>query len=138
MSTRLVGGDPHITALRAQDASAAKVWVHVIGRWRRSTIIVEAIGAGPGRADLQLALRHPPDVAPPDDGRLRLEAIATTLAVRALDWGLEAWATDAVDETGLPYAYAELFRVSPELAEWADQQPDGLVRLDPSVRRNTD
>jgi len=129
LSTKLVGGETHIKAFRKQDAAAAKAWLHVIGVWRRGAITVEAIGAGPGRPDLQAA--PPPDVP----HNPLVDSVASALDHQAREWGIEAWAADAVDEFGTPFAVAELFRVSRELATWADEQPDGLVRLDPSVRR---
>ena len=47
-------------------------------------------------------------------------------------WRLESFGTGA-DAQAQPFIRAELFRVTAEMAEWADTLPAGLLRLHPAL-----
>jgi hypothetical protein len=200
--SRLIDASGHIAAFQAQDPTAARRWLHVIGPWRENTISVEAIAAGPGRPDRLLGMPPDPPGPPPPGGwrpsrrdtrldfdlgdlqergiivaarpiwysdnrlvlvvaatdpavaathltpqlpgqvaivacpytRADIAHVAATFGARARDWRFEMWGTEGTDESGQPYAFADLFRVPRDMADWADQQPAGLLHLDPSVR----
>ena len=133
-AVRLAGADQHVAALRKQDSLAVRSWLHVIGRWTRGSIAVEAIGAGPGRPDLPAGEQLVADPAAVQHRREQLAVITAALDAHRDGWGIERCSTDNLAADGLPYAAVELFRVTAELATWADSHPVGLVLLDPSVR----
>lgn len=52
--------------------------------------------------------------------------------VRGAEWKLDIWGPHA-DEHGQPYIRAKLFRVTADLADWADTLPDGLLKVIPAL-----
>jgi hypothetical protein len=59
--------------------------------------------------------------------------VEATFTARHRQWQFESWATGGLDHDGQPFAWAELMRVTDELADWADTLPDGLLELRPSM-----
>jgi hypothetical protein len=56
------------------------------------------------------------------------------LGAHAREWLLEGWTSHPwVNEAGQPCLNAQLFRVTPELAAWADGLPVGLLTLYPGI-----
>jgi hypothetical protein len=49
------------------------------------------------------------------------------------DWGFEMWSDEGLTADSQPYAEAWLTRVAPDLADWADSLPDGLLSLHPAM-----
>ena len=57
-----------------------------------------------------------------------------SLGAHAREWLLEGWTSQPwVNEVGQPCLNAQLFRVTPELAAWADNLPPGLLALYPAI-----
>ena len=54
-------------------------------------------------------------------------------ATRHREWQLETWGAGGLDQDGQPHAFAELMRVTDDLADWADTLPDGLLELRASM-----
>jgi len=59
--------------------------------------------------------------------------VVDTFAARSREWRFESWSAGGLDHDGQPYAFAELVRVTDDLADWADTLPDGLLELRPSM-----
>lgn len=59
--------------------------------------------------------------------------VEATFAARNREWQVESWSAGGLDHDGQPYAWAELLRVTDDLADWADTLPDGLLELRPSM-----
>lgn len=63
----------------------------------------------------------------------QVREVEATFAACHRDWQFEVWGAEGLDHDGQPYAFAELMRVTDDLAEWADTLPDGLLQLRPSM-----
>lgn len=50
------------------------------------------------------------------------------------EWRLESFGTGSADPHAQPFATAEPFRVTAQMAEWAETLPEGLLRLNPALR----
>jgi len=59
--------------------------------------------------------------------------VEATFATRHREWQFELWGAGGLDQDGQPYAFAELMRVTDDLADWADTLPGGLLELRPSM-----
>jgi hypothetical protein len=59
--------------------------------------------------------------------------VEATFATRHREWQFEICGAAGLDHVGQPYAFAELMRVTGDLADWADTLPDGLLELRPSM-----
>ncbi len=63
--------------------------------------------------------------------RAQLGNVRNVLTTHWRDWRLEKFAIGGADEQAQPFADAAPFRVTTELAQWADTLPAGLLRLYP-------
>jgi hypothetical protein len=63
----------------------------------------------------------------------QVHEVEAKFAARSREWQLESWSVGGLDQDGQPYAFAELMRVTDDLADWADTLPDGLLQLRPSM-----
>jgi hypothetical protein len=70
-------------------------------------------------------------VVPSRFTRAQLDEVRDVLRARR-DWRLESFGTGS-DAQAQPFITAELFRVTAEIAEWADSLPEGLLRLRPAL-----
>jgi hypothetical protein len=59
--------------------------------------------------------------------------VEATFATRHREWRFETWGAGGLDHDGQPHAFAELTRVTDDLADWADTLPAGLLELRPSM-----
>lgn len=50
-----------------------------------------------------------------------------------VDWGFEIWSYQGMTDDCQPRAEARLTRISPDLADWADSLPGGLLALFPAM-----
>lgn len=66
--------------------------------------------------------------------RDQLDQVGRALTAHADQWRLEVWGSE-IDAQAQPFTHAKLFRVTPDLADWADTLPGGLLRLEPSLAR---
>ncbi|WP_371400865.1 hypothetical protein OHA10_23155 [Kribbella sp. NBC_00662] len=71
-------------------------------------------------------------VVPSRFTRAQIDEVYDVLHANWRDWRLESFGT-ASDEQAQPFIPVMMFRVTAELAEWADALPEGLVRLEPSL-----
>ena len=62
----------------------------------------------------------------------QLDEVRDVLRAYWRQWRLESSGTSA-DAQAQPYITAQLFRVTAEMAEWADTLPQGLLRLHPAL-----
>jgi hypothetical protein len=65
--------------------------------------------------------------------REQLAEVRRVLAAHTSDWRLQGYGAGGVDDDAQPFAHAEPFRVTDELADWADTLPEGLLRLCPTL-----
>jgi hypothetical protein len=73
-------------------------------------------------------------VVPSRFTRDQLSEVQNVLLTHTRDWRLEGFSTGGADKYAQPFADATPFRVTAELAEWADTLPDDLLRLIPALR----
>jgi hypothetical protein len=66
--------------------------------------------------------------------RDQLNEVGDILRSHWQDWRLEGFGLGSADEHAQPFATAEPFRVTAEMADWADRLPDGLLRIHPAIR----
>jgi hypothetical protein len=59
--------------------------------------------------------------------------VEAKFATRHREWQFETWGAAGLDQDGQPYAFAEITRVTDDLADWADTLPDGLLDLRASM-----
>jgi hypothetical protein len=59
--------------------------------------------------------------------------VEAMFATRHRQWRFESWGPGGLDHDGQPHAFAELMRVTDDLADWADTLPDGLLELRASM-----
>jgi hypothetical protein len=71
-------------------------------------------------------------VVPSRFTRAQLDEIYDLLLAHWREWRLESFSTSA-DAQAQPFITAEPFRVTAEMAEWADALPEGLLRLRPAL-----
>jgi hypothetical protein len=71
-------------------------------------------------------------VVPSRFTRAQLDQVGDVLLARWREWRVESFCT-SVDGQAQPYINAEPFRVTAEMAEWADNLPEGLLRLNPAL-----
>ncbi|WP_329482233.1 hypothetical protein OG555_08390 [Kribbella sp. NBC_01484] len=71
-------------------------------------------------------------VVPSRFTRAQLDEVRDVLLARWREWRIETFDTRA-DAQAQPFIRAELFRVTAEMADWADSLPDGLLRLRPAL-----
>jgi hypothetical protein len=64
----------------------------------------------------------------------QLDEVRDVLLAHWREWRLETCSTGSTDPQAQPFATAEPFRVTPDLAEWADTLPAELLRLNPAIR----
>ncbi|MEV0291417.1 MULTISPECIES: hypothetical protein [unclassified Kribbella] len=79
---------------------------------------------------------HLPDqlcVVPSRFTRAQLDEVRDVLLSHWREWRLETCGTGSADAQAQPFATAEPFRVTAEMAEWADTLPAGLLRLNPAI-----
>lgn len=78
---------------------------------------------------------HFPDqlcVVPSRFSRAQLDELRDVLRTRRREWRLETFGTGS-DEQAQPFITAQLFRVTADIADWADTLPEGLLRLCPAL-----
>jgi hypothetical protein len=78
-------------------------------------------------------LPHQLCVVPSRFTRAEIDEVCDVLLARSREWRLESFGTGA-DGQAQPFITAELFRVTAEMAEWADMLPERLLRLRPALR----
>ncbi|WP_433003643.1 hypothetical protein [Kribbella sp. CA-294648] len=71
-------------------------------------------------------------VVPSRFTRAQLDEVRDVLLAHWREWRLESCG-NGVDPQAQPFAMAQPFRVTPDLAEWADTLPAGLLRLNPAI-----
>ncbi|TDW98590.1 hypothetical protein EV647_3314 [Kribbella sp. VKM Ac-2566] len=71
-------------------------------------------------------------VVPSRFTRAQIDEVYDVLHANGRDWRLESFGTGS-DEQAQPFIAAMMFRVTAEMAEWADALPEGLVRLEPTL-----
>ena len=71
-------------------------------------------------------------VVPSRFTRAQLDEVRDVLRAHWRQWRLESFGTGP-DAQAQPFIRAELFRVTAEMAEWADTLPAGLLRLHPAL-----
>jgi hypothetical protein len=71
-------------------------------------------------------------VVPSRFTRAQLDEVRNVLLAHWREWRLETSGTSA-DAQAQPFITAEPFRVTAEMAEWADTLPEGLLRLHPAL-----
>ena len=64
----------------------------------------------------------------------QLDEVRDVLLARWREWRLETCGTGSADPQAQPFATAEPFRVTADMADWADTLPPELLRLDPALR----
>jgi len=64
----------------------------------------------------------------------QLDEVRDVLLAHWREWRLETCGTGSTDPQAQPFATAEPFRVTADMAEWADSFPAGLLRLNPALR----
>jgi hypothetical protein len=64
--------------------------------------------------------------------RAQLDEVYDVLLARWRQWRPESFGTGA-DAQAQPFITAELFRVTAEMADWADMLPEGRLRLRPAL-----
>lgn len=78
---------------------------------------------------------HFPDqlcVVPSRFSRAQLDEVRDVLHARWREWRVETFGTGS-DLQAQPFITARLFRITPEIADWSDRLPEGLLRLDPAL-----
>jgi hypothetical protein len=71
-------------------------------------------------------------VVPSRFTRAQLDEVRDVLRAHWREWRLESSGTSS-DAQAQPFITTQLFRVTPEIAEWADSLPEGLLHLRPSI-----
>jgi len=122
---------PELESLRASGAIVRDRWRHMSGG--AVVLIVAAsdvdlveriLGRRLPRRLCVVASRYSAD---------QVHEVEARFATRHRDWQFEVWGAGGLDQDGQPYAFAELMRVTDDLADWADTLPDGLLELRPSM-----
>ncbi len=72
-------------------------------------------------------------VVPSRFTRAQLDEVHGVVRAHWRDWRLESFGIGGADEQAQPLTTAEPFRVTAEMADWADTLPEGLLRLDPTL-----
>jgi hypothetical protein len=62
----------------------------------------------------------------------QIDEVYEILHTHRREWRLESFGTGS-DAQAQPFIEATLFRVTAEMAEWADTLPEGLLRLRPAL-----
>lgn len=78
---------------------------------------------------------HLPDqlcVVPSRFTRAQLDELRDILLARWQEWRVESFGTSS-DAQAQPFIMAQPFRVTAEMAAWADTLPEGLLRLRPAI-----
>ncbi|MET9274765.1 hypothetical protein [Kribbella sp. NPDC003557] len=123
-------------------------WDPDFGDLRSSEVIVHAVVFRPSAdqevlviaaTDVETATRqlskYLPDqlcLVPSRFTRAQLDEVRDVLRAKWWEWRLESSGTSS-DAHAQPFIRTQLFRVTPELAEWADSLPEGLLHLRPSI-----
>jgi hypothetical protein len=63
----------------------------------------------------------------------QLDEVRDTFDAHYADWGFEMWSCAGLTAGCQPYAEAWLTRLAPDLADWADSLPNGLLTLHPAM-----
>jgi hypothetical protein len=111
------------------------VIVHPVVFWPSADQEVLVVAATDVDAATRQLSKYPPDqlcVVPSRFTRAQLDEVRDALRAHGRDWRLE-WFGTSSDAQAQPFITAELFRVTAEMAEWADSLPEGLLRLRPSI-----
>ncbi|MEV4261360.1 hypothetical protein [Kribbella sp. NPDC049584] len=95
-------------------------------------VLVAATDVDAVSRELSLKMPRQLCVVPSRFTRAQLDEVYDVLHAKWRDWRLESFGTSS-DEQAQPFIVIMMFRITAEIAEWADALPEGLVRLDPTL-----
>jgi hypothetical protein len=99
----------------------------------QEVLVVAATDVDAATQQLFPQLPHQLCVVPSRFTSAQLDEVRDVLRAHWRQWRLESFGTSA-DAQAQPYITAQLFRVTADMAEWADTLPAGLLRLNPALR----
>jgi hypothetical protein len=100
----------------------------------QEVLVVAATGVDAATQQLFPQLPHQHCVVPSRFTSAQLDEVRDVLLAHWREWRLETCGTGSADPQAQPFATAEPFRVTADMAEWADTLPAGLLRLNPALR----
>ena len=98
----------------------------------QEVLVVAATDVDAVTRQLSPKMPRQPCVVPSRFTRAQLDEVYDVLLANWRDWRLESFGTSS-DEQAQPFIATMMFRITAEIAEWADTLPEGLVRLDPTL-----
>jgi hypothetical protein len=99
----------------------------------QEVLVVAATDIDPVTSQLSPKLPNQLCVVPSRFTRDQLNEVRDVLHAHWREWRLESFSTGRADEQAQPFTTAEPFRVTADMAEWADALPEGLLRLYPAL-----
>jgi hypothetical protein len=100
----------------------------------QEVLVVAATDVDAVTQQLSPQLPHQLCVVPSRFTSAQLDEVRDVLLAHWREWRLETCGTGSADPQAQPFATAEPFRVTADMAEWADTLPAGLLRLNPALR----
>jgi hypothetical protein len=117
---------PELQSLRASGAIVRDQW-----RWTGGALVLVVAASDVDLVERILGPRLPRRlcVVASRYSADQVHDVEAKFATRHREWQFETWGAGGLDQDGQPYAFAELMRVTDDLADWADTLPDGLLDL---------